>query len=100
MNETAIGRALVTGGAGFLGPQIIGCLLQRGWTVQTIDNLFNGCRGHLEPFYDNHAFSFAQGDITDDKFLADTVYKFQPDAVFHLAALHFIPYCVAHPQRR
>lgn len=97
MNETAIGRALVTGGAGFLGPQVIGCLLRRGWTVLTIDNLFNGCRGHLEPFCDNPAFSFVQGDITDGKFLANTVIEFQPDAVFHLAALHFIPYCIAHP---
>ncbi len=87
----------MTGGAGFLGPQVIERLLQRGWTVLTIDNLCNGLRDHLERFATDPSFAFSEGDITDGEFLARTLGEFQPEAVFHLAALHFIPYCVAHP---
>jgi UDP-glucose 4-epimerase len=97
VSQTAPGRALVTGGAGFLGPYVIERLLQRGWSVLTIDNLFNGHRDHIERFAADPSFAFSEGDITDGEFLARTVGEFQPDAVFHLAALHFIPYCVAHP---
>ena len=97
MSQTVPGRALVTGGAGFLGPQVIERLLQRGWSVLTIDNLFNGHRDHLDRFAADPSFRFSEGDITDGEFLARAVAEFQPDAVFHLAALHFIPYCVAHP---
>jgi UDP-glucose 4-epimerase len=97
VSQTRPGRALVTGGAGFLGPQVIERLLQRGWSVLTIDSLFNGHRDHLEPFAADPSFAFSEGDITDGDFLSRAVGGFRPDAVFHLAALHFIPYCIMHP---
>jgi len=91
------GRALVTGGAGFLGPHLIEKLLRSGYCVLAIDNLCNGRREHLDRFFGLPQFEFVHGDITDGDFLAQTVTRFQPDAAFHLAALHFIPYCAVHP---
>ncbi len=91
------GRAFVTGGAGFLGHHLIAALLDAGWYVDTIDNFWNGRRQHLQPFHENSRFRLSEGDLRDAAFVSSTVRQFAPEVVFHLAALHFIPYCQANP---
>jgi UDP-glucose 4-epimerase len=85
---------MVTGGAGFIGSMLCRMLAERGTSVVVLDNLSNGQRSLLQ----NPNISIIEVDIRD----ADTVLKatadVRPDAVCHLAALHFIPYCNAHPQ--
>jgi len=87
----------VTGGAGFLGPHLVARLLKEQWQVTAIDNFFNGRPEHIRPFQSNTNFTFLKGDITDSMFLEKAFEAHTPDVIYHLAALHFIPYCIANP---
>ncbi len=90
-------KALVSGGAGFLGPHLIQLLLARRWEVLAMDNFSTGVREHIAPFLPHPGFRLAEGDITDRAFVEETVASFRPEVMYHLAAIHFIPYCVSHP---
>ncbi len=85
----------MTGGAGFLGSNLTLQLLADGHEVGVVDNLSFGRRSHLPA---NHPrLHFAPIDIRDRSSLAAFFDGFRPQTVIHLAALHFIPYCNAHP---
>lgn len=86
-------RILVTGGAGFIGSALVAKLNGRGDEVHVLDNLSFG-RRHLAPVPDAH---FHQIDIRDRRSVADAMQAIRPEVVLHLAAVHFIPYCNAHP---
>ena len=57
-------RVLVTGGAGFLGSNLVGKLLEEGHEVVVIDNLSMGRIENLAPFQDEAGFRFLQDDVT------------------------------------
>jgi len=57
-------RALVTGGAGFLGSHLCERLIAAGHEVLCVDNLFTGSRRNIEHLLDNHGFEFMRHDIT------------------------------------
>jgi UDP-glucose 4-epimerase len=90
-------KVLVTGGAGFLGPHLIRQLLARNWSVASLDDYSVGKKEHIEPFLDSANFLEIEGSITDAAFVKAAVARFDPEVIYHLAAIHFIPYCVAHP---
>ena len=73
-------KALVTGGAGFIGSNVVRFLLDKGWKVRVIDNLSSGYKINL----DGLDVDFIEGDITD----AQVTYRSCEgvDVVFHLAA--------------
>jgi len=73
-------RALVTGGAGFIGSNVVELLLQKDWNVRVIDDLSSGYFRNIE----NLDIEFIKSDICD----SDAVMKAcnNCDAVFHLAA--------------
>jgi UDP-glucose 4-epimerase len=89
-------RVLVTGGAGFIGSHLVDALLHSGADVLVIDDFRLGKREHLQEAATTGRLTVAAGDIRNPEDLR-VVTDFAPDTVFHLAALHFIPYCNAHP---
>jgi UDP-glucose 4-epimerase len=78
-------RAIVTGGAGFIGSNLVDGLLARGDQVTVIDDLSTGRRSNLDG-------AIAQGarlsvlDVRDAAKLSEVVEQDKPDAIFHLAA--------------
>ena len=73
-------RALVTGGAGFLGSHLCDALLADGWSVVAVDNLLTGRLANLEHLKNESAFEFVHKDICQPFDLA------RVDYVFHFAS--------------
>jgi len=90
-------RVAVTGGAGFIGSHLVDQLLELGTTVLVVDDFRLGKREHRPQATPASRLTIIEGDIRSEEDLRE-VTDFAPDAVFHMAALHFIPYCNAHPQ--
>src|SRR6202012_5045559 len=89
---------LVTGGAGFIGSNIVGYLLKYGAKkVRVLDNLLTGNYINLKPFEHNPNFEFMEGDITD----SDTCHRACAgiDYVSHQAALGSVPRSIKDPAR-
>jgi UDP-glucose 4-epimerase len=78
-------KALVTGGAGFIGSHLVDALLERGDDVVVIDDLSTGRRENLDGALARGA-SLLEGDITDAEAISDVFSTQRPELVFHLAA--------------
>jgi UDP-glucose 4-epimerase len=72
-------RAVVTGGAGFIGSHLVDALVARGDEVAVLDNLATGERERVDA-----AAEFREGDIRSDA--AALFAEARPEVVFHLAA--------------
>ncbi len=86
---------LVTGGAGFIGSNLIERLLLQNNRVVCLDNLLTGKIENIEPFFKNNHFSFIQGDIRDPKSCQKAVDGV--DLVLHQAALGSVPRSIVDP---
>src|SRR5437867_9956192 len=73
-------RALVTGGAGFLGSHLCDALLGEGYSVVAVDNLLTGRQSNLEHLRNESRFEFRQFDINE------TFDCGRVDYVFHFAS--------------
>jgi len=78
-------RALVTGGAGFIGSNLVDALLERGDGVTVLDDVSTGRRENLSQAFERGA-ELVQLDIRDAGAVADLCSRAQPEVVFHLAA--------------
>jgi UDP-glucose 4-epimerase len=84
-------RALVTGGAGFIGSHLADALVKAGLEVAVVDNLSSGRREYVPA-----AAQFYPYDIKDGNTF-DLICRFRPQAVFHLAAQMSVQTSVADP---
>ena len=77
-------RALVTGGAGFIGSHLIDALIASGYKVRVIDNLSSGKLEFIKTHMESGSLEFQKGDLTS---LSDVKIATKDiDCVFHLAA--------------
>ena len=84
---------LVTGGAGFIGSNIVRALLERGAAVRVFDNLATGRRPNLEDVADR--IELIEADLRDAEALPRAVRGVE--AIFHQGALPSVPRSVADP---
>jgi UDP-glucose 4-epimerase len=89
-------RALVTGGAGFIGSHVVDALVERGDEVTVADYLSTGRRENLEQALANGA-RLVELDIRDAAAVADLFARERPEVVFHLAAQIDVRRSVADP---
>src|SRR5215210_5449535 len=89
-------RALVTGGAGFIGSNVVDALLERGDEVTVLDDLSTGKRDNLEGALAGAA-ELVEGDIRDAQAVTDLFERVRPETVFHLAAQIDVRRSVADP---
>ncbi len=84
---------LVTGGAGFIGSNIVRTLVERGERVRVLDNLSTGRIDNIKAFLDS--IDFIEGDITDMAVVQKAVNGV--DFVLHHAAIPSVPRSVDDP---
>jgi UDP-glucose 4-epimerase len=89
-------KALVTGGAGFIGSNLVDALLARGDEVTVVDNLATGKRENLEAALGNGA-ALEDVDIREGDAVGEVVGRTRPDVIFHLAAQIDVRKSVADP---
>ncbi len=87
---------IVTGGAGFIGSNLVDALVERGDRVTVVDNISTGKRSNLEGALKRGA-SLEQTDVRDADAVADLFASVRPELVFHLAAQIDVRYSVEHP---
>ncbi|RZK36966.1 MAG: NAD-dependent epimerase/dehydratase family protein, partial [Hymenobacter sp.] len=93
LDETSF---LVTGGAGFIGSNLVEYLLKYGARkVRVLDNFSNGFRKNLRLFADNSALEVQEGDIRDREACARACEGI--DVVLHQAALGSVPRSINDP---
>jgi UDP-N-acetylglucosamine 4-epimerase len=90
-------KILITGGAGFIGSNLVESLLQNDKIslVRVLDNFATGHKKNIEEFFSNPKFELIEGDIRnmDDCLLACN----EIDAICHQAALGSVPRSIADP---
>lgn len=96
-DETIRDKAfLVTGGAGFIGSNIVDYLVRNGARrVRVLDNLSNGFMVNIEPYLDLPCFEFLEGDISDPDTCVKACEGMQ--MVSHQAALGSVPRSIQFP---
>jgi dTDP-glucose 4,6-dehydratase/UDP-glucose 4-epimerase len=89
-------RALVTGGAGFIGSNLTDLLINEGHHVVVIDNLSRGNIVNLSQAKESEQITFVEADVLDANF--DEIFRmYYPEVVFHLAAQIDVRKAVENP---
>lgn len=89
-------KSVVTGGAGFIGSNLVDLLVDEGHEVLVLDDLSSGSISNLKGARRRGHVTLHQIDITNNE-VVDLVRAFQPETVFHLAAQIDVRHSVADP---
>jgi UDP-glucose 4-epimerase len=84
-------KILITGGAGFIGSHLVDALIEKGYKVVVVDNLFTGKKENI-----NKKAKFYKIDICSPK-IREIFKKEKPRVCFHLAAIPRVPFSVKEP---
>lgn len=79
-------RALVTGGAGFIGSHLVKRLLDEGYEVICVDNFTLGNKENVDRFSSNDHYKFYELNINDNESFCEVLKDEKIDIVYHLAA--------------
>jgi UDP-glucose 4-epimerase len=90
-------RAFVTGGAGFIGSNLVDRLLADGHSVTVYDNFATGQPRFLDPAHQRASFQLVEGDLLDLTRLTEALADH--DFVFHLAANADVRFGTEHPRK-
>lgn len=90
-------KIIVTGGAGFIGSNLVEKLLKSNFEVVVLDNFSTGKRENIASFADNRYFTLIEDDICDTAACRRAVAGC--DIVFHLAALGSVPLSLTEPEK-
>ena len=88
-------KYLVTGGAGFIGSNIVNELLNRFEKVKVLDNFSTGKRTNILKFMDNPNFELIEGDVRSFHIVRDAVRSC--DFILHQAALPSVQRSIVDP---
>jgi UDP-glucose 4-epimerase len=95
VNAAGQGRALVTGGAGFIGSHLSELLLAAGWEVWALDDLSTGSLANLDRARENERFHLVVDSVLKPAVVNELVHKV--DVVYHLAAAVGVRLIVEQP---
>jgi len=77
-------RALITGGAGFIGSHLAEALLERGWSVEVVDDLSTGSIENISHLKGHPHFAYVLDSVMNRSLMLEMVDR--ADVIFHLAA--------------
>jgi len=86
---------LVTGGAGFIGSNLVSDLVDKGFNVYVIDNLSTGDIENIRELIESNKIEFYKGDIRDQELISKVVNSC--DVVIHCAAIVSVQYSIENP---
>jgi UDP-glucose 4-epimerase len=90
-------RALVTGGAGFIGSHLSELLLDEGWEVFALDDLSTGAEANIVHLREREGFHLVVDSVLSPSVVSELVHRC--DAVYHLAAAVGVRLIVEQPGR-
>lgn len=90
-------RALVTGGAGFVGSSLVRVLASTGFDVTVVDSLLHGRRENVEGIGPH--VRFVQADVLDEDALETVFAETRPEFVYHAVGDTFVPTAYELPRR-
>ncbi|MFH1840220.1 MAG: NAD-dependent epimerase/dehydratase family protein [Nanoarchaeota archaeon] len=89
-------KAIITGGAGYIGSNLADFLLKQSWTVKVVDNFFSGKMNFIEHNLKNPNFSYEKVDLKDSENVEKS-FSGNYDIVFHFAANADVKGGAEHP---
>lgn len=88
-------KILITGGAGFIGSNIVETLLKKGAKVRVLDNFITGRKRNIEPFLNNENFELIEGDLRNYSTVRKSVEGI--NYILHQGALPSVPRSIKDP---